>query len=74
MAEYQGHRSWNAWSVALTLANDEPLYTRAVELLAKYPLDRAARVMARELRGERTPEGAHYNLLCIREALRAAGL
>ena len=70
MAEYQGHRSWNAWNVSLWINNDEGLYRHAVELARKHGIGKGAVIMAREMRGERTPDGGVYNLTCIREALR----
>jgi hypothetical protein len=85
MATYNGHRSWNAWNVALWIGNDEGLYNLALDCLrranatkraAKRPERTsaiAARLMLSELgEGARTPDGAKYNLTCIREAL--AGL
>mgnify|MGYP001593541406 FL=1 len=33
MAAYQGHRSWNAWNVALWIANEEPLYRAATKCI-----------------------------------------
>lgn len=66
---YNGHRSWNAWNVSLWISNDEPLYRRAVELFRKYPTATcAARHFLDELPA-RTPDGANYNLKCVREAL-----
>ena len=70
MTRYQGHRSWNAWNVALYINNEEPLYRRALELARKHGEAKAAIQLARELQGERTPDGAVYNLTCIREAIR----
>ena len=70
MATYNGHRSWNAWNVSLWINNDEGLYRRAVELATAYGVGRAAVLLARELAGDTTPDGARYNLTCIREALR----
>lgn len=75
MAEYQGHRSRNAWSVALWIANDELLYREAMDCLNKTTtIERATRMFLRNtaLLGERTPDGAIYNKTCVREAL--AGL
>ena len=70
MPEYQGHRSWNAWNVSLYINNEEPLYRRALELARKHGEAKAAVILARELEGEKTPDGARYNLTCIREAIR----
>lgn len=70
MAQYNGHRSWNAWNVSLWINNDEALYRRAVELATQHGIGKAARILARELDGERTPDGGRYNPTCVREALR----
>jgi len=67
---YQGHRSWNAWNISLWINNDEGLYRQACDLVRRYGITHGARVMARELDGERTPDGARFNVTCIREALR----
>lgn len=69
MAEYQGHRSWNAWNVSLWINNEEPLYHEAVELVRAFGRTRAAYAMLSRLEGERTPDGAKYNYTCIYEAL-----
>jgi hypothetical protein len=74
MKPYNGHRSWNAWNVALWINNDEPMYRwalRELQVTGNNPA-RAAHSMMRKLEGERTPDGAKYNFLCVREAL--AGL
>jgi len=69
MAKYNGHRSWNAWNVSLWINNDEPLYRWAFGLVKEHGITRAARLMAEDLRGESTPDGAKYNYTCIREAM-----
>lgn len=69
MAQYQGHRSWNAWNVSLWINNEESLYRWALELAREFGVKRAAVVMNRQLSGQRTPDGAVYNLTCIREAI-----
>ena len=71
MKPYNGHRSWNAWNVALWLDNDETLYRRACELGHKLGAARAARILSREL-DRTTPDGAVYNQLSLRLAI--AGL
>lgn len=70
MAEYQGHRSWNAWNVSLYINNEEHLYREAVRLAQRYGIEKGARHMAANLAGERTPDGGRYNLTTIREAMR----
>jgi hypothetical protein len=72
MTEYQGHRSRNAWNVALYINNEEPLYRLGVECRkAAKTVRGAARMFLREsgLEGQRTPDGAVYNLTCVKEAL-----
>jgi hypothetical protein len=70
MPAYQGHRSWNAWNVSLWLNNDESLYRWARDLAREHGAQRGAARLAIALAGERTPDGARYNLTCIREAMR----
>ena len=67
---YQGHRSWNAWNVSLWINNDEPLYRMALSFVKQYGLGVGAVKLANALRGEKTPDGAVYNVTCLREALR----
>jgi hypothetical protein len=68
MAPYNGHRSWNAWNVSLWLNNEEGPYLHAYELVKKYGRKRAARILAQEYEGQRTPDGAKYNYTCLYEA------
>lgn len=70
MATYNGHRSWNAWNVALWIGNDEGLYNLALECIRTTKTRKAAaRKMLRDLEGEKTPDGAKYNYTCIYEAI-----
>ena len=69
MASYNGHRSWNAWNVSLWINNDEGIYHYAVDLVKRHGRRRAARIMSNDMAGEKTPDGARYNLTCIYEAL-----
>jgi hypothetical protein len=73
MAKYQGHRSWNAWNVSLWINTDEGMYRHARELVQKLGVERAALALTRAYGGEKTPDGAVYNVTCIREALRGIG-
>lgn len=69
MAAYQGNRSWNAWNVSLWINNDEGMYFWAVDLVRAHGRNKAARIMAHDLEGQRTPDGGKYNYTCIYEAL-----
>lgn len=70
MPAYNGHRSWNAWNVSLWINDDESLYRRAYDLAKRYGAWRGAKILASELEGQRTPDGAKYNRTCIYEAIR----
>jgi hypothetical protein len=70
MTSYQGHRSWNAWNVSLWINNDESLYRLAVHCRnVTKTAGAAARLMMRDLEGMKTPDGAKFNLTCVREAI-----
>ena len=75
MAQYQGHKSWNAWNVARWIAGDKSTYRRAMECLKQTKnLDSATNLFCRVsvCLGDRTPDGAVYNRSSIKAAL--AGL
>ena len=67
--KYNGHRSWNAWNISLWLNNEEPTYRYMVSLIQQYGRRKAARLLANELAGQSTPDGARYNQTCIYEAM-----
>ena len=69
MTAYNGHRSWNAWNVALWINNDEGLYNWARGWVRDFGRTKASRMLARALEGQTTPDGAKYNYTCIYEAL-----
>ena len=70
MATFNGHRSWNAWNVSLWINNDYGLYSWARDLAQEHGVAKAARIMARDLQGQRTPDGGKYNRTVIYEAIR----
>jgi hypothetical protein len=72
VAQYNGHRSWNAWNVALWMGSDEGLYRYAMECIAQCKTLRSATKRFMQLVDGKTPDGAVYNYTCVYEAL--AGL
>lgn len=81
MKPYNGHRSWNAWNIALWMGNVEGIYNLAKSCICKarcrFPFRRdsliagtAATYFMRMFHGEmRTPDGAVYNHLCVKLAM-----
>ena len=69
MTTYNGYKNWNTWNVSLWINNSEWLYREAYELVQKYGETRAAHKLWKELKGERTPDGARYTLCGIKAAL-----
>jgi hypothetical protein len=75
LESYNGHRSWNAWNVALWISNDEDLYYWAMQCLRDCKtLDKATCKFVNFIGGPKakTPNGATYNHLSVKLAL--AGL
>ena len=67
---YNGYTSWNAWNVSLWINNDESLYRLAYDLVQQHGRQKAVKILARELEGQKTPDGAKYNATGIRQALQ----
>jgi len=67
--EYNGHKDKGHWNIALWINNSEGLYHWAVELVKEHGRRKAARIMANDLAGTRTPDGFKYTLPRIYEAL-----
>ena len=75
MKTYNGHRSWNAWNVALWIGNDESLYRFAIECIKginnnKRGLAFATRRFIAGMGNCKTPDGAIYNPLSVKLALQ----
>ena len=71
MGKYNGHKNWNHWNVALWLFNNKELYQQMSTYVANCrTLDEAATVLATQLKGQKTPDGAQYSYSAIRQALR----
>jgi len=68
--KYNGYTSWNAWNVSLWINNDESLYRFAYDLVKQHGRYQAAKMLAGELDGQKTPDGATYNVTGIRQALQ----
>ncbi len=68
--KYNGFSSWNAWNVSLWINNDESLYRFAYSLVNQHGRYQAVKILAGELDGQKTPDGANYNVTGIRQALQ----
>jgi hypothetical protein len=77
MKEFNGHRSWNAWNVSLWISNEESSYTFAMDCLTrltakgnKPSLGLAVKRFMEVYNGSKTPDGASYNVISVRECLK----
>ena len=70
MAQYNGHRSWNAWNVSLWLNNDERYYNLMLDCIKETKNRRKAAQKILSYLPMKTPDGAKYNITCIVEAMR----
>ena len=72
MAKYYGHRSWNAWNVALYISHEYHIYKQAMSCIERTKnLNLATDLFFKEtgLLGTKTPDGAVYNRTSVKEAL-----
>ena len=69
MKEYNGHRSYNAWNVALWLNNDADLYSIFKWMPAHFSLNKAVSTLLDTLPAK-TPDGAVYNRLSVKLAIQ----
>lgn len=69
MQSYNGHRNWNAWNVSLWIYNEENTYKYARDLVKKYGVKKATKLLIRDYLPPKTPDGATYNNLCVKLAL-----
>lgn len=71
MKTYNGHRSWNAWNVALWIGNDEGLYRFAKNCIeqSKNRIGLATRLFLQDFKDSKTPDGAKYTQLSVKLAL-----
>jgi hypothetical protein len=69
---YNGHRSWNAWNIALWIGNDESLYEFAQDCLrqAKDDANKATTKFLKVYGGTRTPDGAVYTRIAVYKTLK----
>ena len=70
MKSYNGHRSWNAFNVALWMNNDPDWHADWCWMPKAITLNQAIRRLSSELKGIKTPDGANFNALSIRLAIQ----
>ena len=73
MKTYNGHRSWNAWNIALWINNDFHKYEHAINCVheANYNLKKATEQFMSAYGGMKTHDGAVFNRISVRLALEA---
>lgn len=69
MSEYNGHKNYNYWNVALWLLNDEGLYRLACECILKFKNRVEAINMLLYSMPTHTPDGVKYTKSNIHAAL-----
>ena len=57
---YNGHKDWDYWNVSLWINNDETIYGAAYIMVAHMGAKKAAGILAKTLKGTKTPDGAKY--------------
>ena len=68
MSEYNGYPSWNQWNVSLWINNDEFLYRFVINAGS---FRAAYNHFMTIYGGTKTPDGAIFNALSVRRAIRA---
>lgn len=69
MAEYNGHKNYAYWNVALWLFNDEGLYVLVQQARRKYESKRRASRFLIDRLPDRTPDGVRYTFRNVLAAL-----
>lgn len=67
---YNGHRSWNSWNVSLWFNNDYNLCKQIEKSLEKDGLQKTIKQMIFQLEGLKTPDGAIYSKIAIKDAIK----
>jgi hypothetical protein len=72
MAQYNGHKNWNYWNVALWIGNDQELYklARGCKREFKRKAAKAFVYLLRENGVEKTPDGAKYSIAAVDAAIK----
>lgn len=68
---YNGHPSWNAWNIALWIANNEGLYRFALDCLDRHKGRKipAAQEFLEAMDSPKTPDGAPWTVTNIARAM-----
>ena len=69
MSEYNGHKNYNAWNVALWLFNDESMYYLVQKSLKTSRNKKEAAKKLLNYLGDSTPDGVKFTYTNIRLAL-----
>lgn len=70
--EYNGHRNWAAWNIALWISGDYGLYRAAIDAKRECGSARKAALLLIDTLPSHTPDGARYTVANLTAAI--AGL